>query len=89
MENINVIEKDLISIFEKNNIKKIEAKGKKFDPNLHQAMTELEDDKSEAGSVVQEIQPGYMLGQRLLRPALVSVAKKKRAKSTEKTEKKG
>jgi len=89
LENINVIEKDLISIFEKNNIKKIEAKGKKFDPNLHQAMTELEDDKSEAGSVVQEIQPGYMLGQRLLRPALVSVAKKKRAKSTEKTEKKG
>ena len=52
-------------------------------------MTELEDDKSEAGSVVQEIQPGYMLGQRLLRPALVSVAKKKSAKSTEKTEKKG
>ena len=65
------------------------ALGKKFDPNLHQAMTELEDDKSEAGSVVQEIQPGYMLGQRLLRPALVSVAKKKSAKSTEKTEKKG
>ena len=85
LENINVIEKDLVSIFEKNNIKRIEVKGKKFDPNLHQAMTEIEDEKSEAGSVIQEIQTGYMLGQRLLRPALVGVAKKKNAKSTEKT----
>ena len=85
LENINVIEKDLVSIFEKNNIKRIEAKGKKFDPNLHQAMTEIEDEKNEAGSVIQEIQTGYMLGQRLLRPALVGVAKKKNAKSTEKT----
>ena len=89
LENINVIEKDLVSIFEKNNIKRIEVKGKKFDPNLHQAMTEIEDEKSEAGSVIQEIQTGYMLGQRLLRPALVGVAKKKNAKSTEKAEKKG
>ena len=89
LENINILEKDLVSIFEKNNIKKIEAKGKKFDPNLHQAMTEIEDEKSEAGSVVQEIQTGYMLGERLLRPALVGVAKKKDAKSTEKNEKKG
>ena len=85
LENINVIEKDLVSIFEKNNIKRIEVKGKKFDPNLHQAMTEIEDEKSEAGSVIQEMQTGYMLGQRLLRPALVGVAKKKNAKSTEKT----
>ena len=89
LENINIIEKDLVSIFEKNNIKKIDAKGKKFDPNLHQAMTEIEDEKSEAGSVIQEIQPGYMLGQRLLRPALVGVAKKKNVKSTQKEEKKG
>ena len=89
IENINIIEKDLVSIFEKNNIKKIEAKGKKFDPNFHQAMTEIEDEKSEAGSVVQEIQPGYMLGERLLRPVLVGVAKKKNVKNEEKEEKKG
>ena len=88
LENINIIEKDLISIFEKNNIKKIEAKGKKFDPNIHQAMTEIEDEKSEDGSVVQEIQSGYMLGERLLRPALVGVAKKKNVKNEEKEEKK-
>tara|TARA_B100001121_G_C18437845_1_gene502334 strand:- start:34 stop:609 length:576 start_codon:yes stop_codon:yes gene_type:complete len=89
LENIDIIEKDLVSIFERNNIKKIEAKGKKFDPNLHQAMTEIEDEKNEAGSVVQEIQPGYMLGERLLRPALVGIAKKKNEKSGEKKEKKG
>ena len=89
LENIDIIEKDLISIFERNNIKKIESKGKKFDPNLHQAMSEIEDEKSEAGSVVQEIQPGYMLGKRLLRPALVGIAKKKNEKSGEKKEKKG
>ena len=77
LENINIIEKDLVSIFEKNNIKKIDAKDRKFDPNVHQAMTEIEDDSSEPGTVVQEIQTGYMLGERLLRPALVGVAKKK------------
>jgi len=86
--NIDIIEKDLVSIFEKNNIKKIEAKGKKFDPNIHQAMTEIEDEKSEVGSVVQEIQSGYMLGERLLRPALVGVAKKKNSKNEEKEAKK-
>ena len=89
LENIDIIEKDLVSIFEKNNIKKIEAKGKKFDPNIHQAMTEIEDEKNEVGSVVQEIQSGYMLGGRLLRPALVGVAKKKNSKNEEKEEKKG
>ena len=88
LDNINIIEKDLISIFEKNNIKKIIAKDKKFDPNIHQAMTEIEDEKSEAGTVLQEIQPGYMLGERLLRPALVGVAKKKNPKIEEKDEKK-
>ena len=66
-----IIEKDLISIFEKNRITKIAAKGKKFDPNLHQAMAEIEDNNSEVGTIVQEIQPGYMLGERLLRPVLV------------------
>ena len=87
IENISIIEKDLITIFEKNRISKIEAKGKKFDPNLHQAMTEIEDDKSEAGIIIQEIQPGYMLGDRLLRPALVGVSKKKKSKSEEKDDK--
>jgi molecular chaperone GrpE len=87
LENITIIEKDLISIFEKNNIKKIDAKGTKFDPNIHQAMSEIEDDKSEPGTIVQEIQPGYMLGERLLRPALVGVAKKKSSKNQEKEEK--
>ena len=88
LENILIIEKDLISIFERNRIKKIDTKNKKFDPNLHQAMAEIEDDKSEVGSIVQEIQPGYMLGERLLRPALVGVAKRKNPKSEEKKEKK-
>ena len=88
LENISIIEKDLISIFEKNRINKIEAIGKKFDPNLHQAMTEIEDDQSEVGTVIQEIQNGYMLGERLLRPALVGVAKKKKSKNEEKKEEK-
>ena len=88
LENISIIEKDLLSIFEKNRITKIETMGKKFDPNLHQAMTEIEEDQSEAGTVVQEIQSGYMLGERLLRPALVGVAKKKNTKNEEKEEKK-
>ena len=89
LENINIIEKDLVSIFEKNKIKKIITENSKFDPNLHQAMTEIEDEKAETGSIVQEIQTGYMLGDRLLRPALVAVAKKKVVKKPEKEEKKG
>ena len=88
LNNISIIEKDLISIFEKNRIVKIEAKGKKFDPNLHQAMTEIDDEKSDKGTVVQVIQSGYMMGERLLRPALVGVAKKKNSKNEEKEEKK-
>mgnify|MGYP001454695993 CR=1 FL=1 len=88
LENISIIEKDCISIFEKNRIKKIDTKNKKFDPNLHQAMSEIEDANAETGSVIQEIQAGYMLGERLLRPALVSVAKKKIDKNEEKQEKK-
>ena len=88
LNNISIIEKDLISIFEKNRITKVEAKGKKFDPNLHQAMAEIENDELEAGTIVQEIQSGYMLSERLLRPALVGVAKKKSSKSEEKLEKK-
>ena len=88
LENISIIEKDLISIFERNRIKKIEAKGKKFDPNLHQAMAEIEDENFEIGTILQEIQCGYMLGERLLRPALVGVSKKKISKNEEKSEKK-
>ena len=88
LENITVIEKDLISIFEKNKIKKIITQNQKFDPNLHQAMSEIEDEKSETGSILQEIQPGYMLAERLLRPALVAVAKRKTSVNEEKDEKK-
>ena len=84
LDYISIIEKDLISIFEKNRIKKVEAKGKKFDPNIHQAMTEIEDHKVEAGTIIQEMQPGYMLGERLLRPALVGVAKKNNSVNEEK-----
>jgi len=87
LNNLSIIEKDLVSIFERNRIKKIEVKGKKFDPNFHQAMAEIEDDVSEAGTIIQEIQCGYMLGERLLRPALVGVAKKKSLKKEEKKEK--
>ena len=88
IENITIIEKDLVSIFEKNRIKKINTEKKKFDPNLHQAMSEIENVNVEPGIILQEIQAGYMLGDRLLRPALVSVAKKKTVKNEEKNEKK-
>ena len=88
LENINIIEKDLISIFEKNRIKKIKVNGEKFDPNFHQAMSEVEDDSKDQGTILNEIQAGYMLGDRLLRPALVSVSKKNTAKDQENKEKK-
>ena len=88
LENITIIEKDLISIFEKNRIKKIDVRDKKFDPNFHQAMSEIEDDKTSPGSILQEIQSGYMLGDRLLRPVLVTVAKKKSSKDQENKDKK-
>ena len=80
LENITIIEKDLLSIFEKNRIKKIDTRNKKFDPNLHQAMSEIENENAETGAILQEIQAGYMLGERLLRPALVGVAKKSEPK---------
>ena len=88
LENITVIENDLISIFEKNRIKKINTQNQKFDPNFHQAMSEIEDEKADTGTILQDIQPGYMLGERLLRPALVAVAKKKSSKNKLKNEKK-
>ncbi len=88
LNNISIIEKDIISIFEKNKIKKINTKNHKFDPNLHQAMTEIEDDNVETGSIIQEIQAGFMMGERLLRPALVAVSRKKAQKRPEKEDKK-
>ena len=87
LENITIIEKDLISIFEKNNIKKIQSQNKKFDPNFHQAMSEVEDEKVDPGTILHEIHAGYLLGERLLRPALVSVSKKKRSKDLENKDK--
>ena len=87
LKNIEIIEKDLISIFKKNKIEKIIALNKKFDPNFHQAMTEVEDSKAEPGTIVQEIQAGYMFGERLLRPSLVAVSKKKAEKEQKNPEK--
>ena len=80
LKNIEIIEKDLLSVFKKNKIEKINTLKKKFDPNFHQAMTEIEDNKVEPGTIVQEIQAGYMFGERLLRPSLVSVSKKSEQK---------
>ena len=88
LENIKIIEKDLITIFEKNNIKKIVCLNQKFDPNNHQAMLEMEDENVEPGIVLQEIQPGYFFKDRLLRPSFVAVAKKKELKNEESDEKK-
>lgn len=87
LENIEIIEKDLVSIFEKNNIKKIKCLNEKFDPNQHQAMLEIEDEKVEPGTILQEIQPGYFLKDRLLRPSFVAIAKKKIKETDENKEK--
>ena len=87
LKNIEIIEKDLLSIFKKNKIEKINTLKKKFDPNFHQAMTEIEDNKVEPGTIVQEIQTGYMFGERLLRPSLVSVSKKSDQKIKQNKEK--
>ena len=84
IKNIEILEKDIISIFEKNKINKIKSIKEKFDPNLHQAMLEIEDESVDPGTIVQEIQPGYNYGERLLRPAFVGVAKKKMPKKEEK-----
>ena len=77
IEHINIINKDMISIFKKNNIEPIKAINEKLDPNLHQAMMEVEDDTKDQGTIVQEIQKGFMMKDRLLRPSLVAVSKKK------------
>ena len=87
LDHFDIIYKDVISIFSKNNITPIESINKKLDPNLHQAMMEIEDDNKEPGTIIQEIQKGFMLKDRLLRPSLVGVAKKTTPKD-EKTEEK-
>ena len=77
LEHFEIINKDLLSIFKKNNIEPIKSINEKLDPNLHQAMMEIEDDTKEPGTIVQEVQKGFMMRDRLLRPALVGVAKRK------------
>ena len=76
IEHLAIVKKDLISIFKKNNIEEIVAVNKKLDPNLHQAMMEVEDENKEPGTIIQEIQKGYLMKDRLLRPSLVAVSKK-------------
>ena len=80
VDHLNVIQKDMISILKKNNIEEIKSIDQKLDPNLHQAMMEVEDDNKETGTVVQEIQKGFMMKDRLLRPSLVAVSKKSNKK---------
>ena len=76
LEHLEIINNDLVSIFTKNNIKPIDCLNKKLDPNLHQAMMEIEDDEKEPGTIVQEVQKGFMIKDRLLRPSMVGVSKK-------------
>ena len=85
LEHLDIIKKDAISIFERNNIKAIDSLNKKLDPNFHQAMMEIEDDTKDPGTIVQEIQKGFTIKDRLLRPSLVGVSKKT-SKKEEKTE---
>ncbi len=90
-DGIEIVKKDLIAVFKKNHITEISSLNKKFDPNFHQAMLEIENDNKEPGTVIQEIQKGYMMKDRLLRPSLVGVTKKtekKEVKNDEKKEKK-
>ena len=87
LEHFDIVKKDLISIFKKNNIEEIVAVNKKLDPNLHQAMMEIEDNNKDPGTIIQEIQKGYKMKDRLLRPSLVAVSKKPQ-KNEEKVKKK-
>jgi molecular chaperone GrpE len=88
LEHLEIINKDLISIFTKSNIKPIDCLNKKLDPNLHQAMMEIEDDEKEPGTIIQEVQKGFMIKERLLRPSLVGVSKKKDQKDEKNKENK-
>ena len=89
LEHLNIIHKDLLSTFTKNNIKPIDCLNKKLDPNFHQAMMEVTDDQKEQGTIVQEIQKGFMIKDRLLRPSLVGVSKKTEKKDQKNEENKG
>ena len=89
LEHLDIINKDLINTFTKNNIKPIQCLNKKLDPNLHQAMIEIEDDQKEPGTIVQEIQKGFMIKDRLLRPSLVGVSKKTEKEVEKNEENKG
>jgi molecular chaperone GrpE len=86
LEHLDIINKDLISIFTKNNIKPIDCLNKKLDPNFHQAMMEIEDDQKDPGTIIQEIQKGFMIKDRLLRPSLVGVSKKTQTEDQESAE---
>jgi len=86
LEHFEIINKDMVSIFSKNGIIPVVSIGKKLDPNQHQAMMEIEDDQKEPGTIVQEIQKGFMMKDRLLRPALVGVSKKTKAQDDQKSE---
>jgi molecular chaperone GrpE len=88
LEHFDIIYKDLLSIFSKNNINPIDCLNKKLDPNFHQAMMEIEDDQKEPGTIVQEIQKGFTIKDRLLRPSLVGVSKKNEGNNKETTENK-
>ena len=88
LDHLDIINKDLVSIFTRNNIKLIDCLNKKLDPNLHQAMMEIEDDQKEPGTIVQEIQKGFTIKERLLRPSLVGVSKKTQSKNEENHENK-
>ena len=83
LEHFEIIYKDILSIFKKNNIEPVKSINEKLDPNIHQAMMEIEDDNKEPGTIIQEIQKGYMMKDRLLRPSLVGVSKKKSEKKDE------
>jgi molecular chaperone GrpE len=76
LEHFDIINKDMVSILSKNGINPIDSIGKKLDPNFHQAMMEIDDDQKEPGTIIQEIQKGFMMKDRLLRPSLVGVSKK-------------
>ena len=86
LDHLDIINKDLISIFTKNNIKPIDCLNKKLDPNFHQAMMEIEDDQKEPGTIIQEFQKGFMIKDRLLRPSLVGVSKKTQTEDKESEE---
>ena len=86
LEHFEIISKDMVSIFLKNGITPVVSIGKKMDPNQHQAMMEIDDDEKEPGTIVQEIQKGFMMKDRLLRPALVGVSKKTKTQDNQKSE---